>query len=192
MDVTDIQQRLAALGHNPGPVDGRFGPHTAAAIAEALGIKPELAPLADEGDPPWLVQARKALGTHEGPGNANNPTVIDYYAEAAHPEIKQDAVPWCAAFVGAMLKRSGFAPSGSLLARSYLNWGVPLDEPRLGCIVVFKRGTPPNGHVAFYVGGNVKVLGGNQSDAVSIATFNEDSVISYRWPSDYHNPGETV
>ncbi|WP_109315535.1 peptidoglycan recognition protein family protein [Pseudovibrio ascidiaceicola] len=32
----DIQARLAALSYDPGPIDGRYGPKTRAAIAEAL------------------------------------------------------------------------------------------------------------------------------------------------------------
>ncbi len=184
MTIADIQQRLSELGHNPGPLDGAWGPQTAAAVRAAIGVKPPIAETTDQ-DPPWLAFARIQLGTREVPGSGNNPSVIDYYAEAAHPEIKQDSVAWCAAFVGAMLKRAGIKPSGSLMARSYLDWGVPLEKPRLGCIVVFKRGAPPSGHVAFYVGGNVKVLGGNQGDAVTIATMRRDSVLGFRWPKDF-------
>ena len=184
MNVSDIQQRLAELGHDPGPIDGAWGEKTAIAVRAAIGVKPPVLETAE--DPPWLAFARIQLGTREVPGSGNNPSVIDYYAEAAHPEIKQDAVPWCAAFVGAMLKRAGIKPSGSLMARSYLDWGVPLDKPRLGCIVVFKRGAPPSGHVAFYVGGNVEVLGGNQGDAVTIAKMRRDSVLAFRWPKDFN------
>lgn len=31
-DVKSVQQRLAALGHSPGPIDGVMGPRTRAAI----------------------------------------------------------------------------------------------------------------------------------------------------------------
>lgn len=30
--VADLQRRLAAMGYNPGPIDGRYGPRTAAAV----------------------------------------------------------------------------------------------------------------------------------------------------------------
>lgn len=181
MTVTDIQRRLAELGHNPGPADGKLGKRTLAALEAALGIKPKPAPAADD-DPPWLALARKELGTKEGLGPVNNATVLGYYADAKHPEIKQDSVPWCAAFVGAMLSRAGVKPSGDLMARSYLHWGQALEKPRLGCIVVFKRGAPPSGHVAFYIGPGITVLGGNQGDAVTIGTFRPASVLGYRWP----------
>ena len=57
--------------------------------------------------PPWLDQAWADLGVREGAGNANDPRVLAYYRDAGHPEIKADSVAWCAAFVGAMLERSG-------------------------------------------------------------------------------------
>lgn len=180
MTLKDIQQRLKELGHDPGPIDGAWGQKTMTAVAAAIG-----AVETDPGDPAWLRLARRELGTREVSGAGNNPTVIDYFADAAHPQIKQDAVPWCAAFVGAMLKRAGKTPSGSLMARSYLDWGKALSEPRLGCVVVFKRGKPPSGHVAFYLGHTsayVRVLGGNQSDAVTIQNYRKDAVLGYRWP----------
>jgi len=55
----------------------------------------------------------------------------------------------------------------------------------IGCIVVLQRGSPPNGHVGFFVGaenGRVRLLGGNQSDRVSIASFDGADVIGMRMP----------
>ena len=183
MTVADIQQRLSERGYNPGPIDGKFGPLTEAAIMAAISVAPKSAlQIQSHDEPPWLTLARAELGVREVPGSGNNPRVVDYFADAAHPEIKRDSVYWCAAFVGAMLKRAGIEPSGSLMARSYLNWGIELKEPRVGCIVVFKRGAPPSGHVAFYLGGSIKVLGGNQSDAVTIATYRRSSLLGFRWP----------
>jgi uncharacterized protein (TIGR02594 family) len=98
-----------------------------------------------------------------------------------------DAVPWCAAFVGAILKRTGVKPSGSLMARSYLNWGTPLKTPKPGAVVVFARGKPPQGHVAFFVkdeGRTILVVGGNQSDAVTVTSYPKARVLGYRWPQE--------
>lgn len=125
--------------------------------------------------PPWLKEAAKNLGVAEGPGAADNPTVLKYYADAGFPGIKHDEVAWCAAFVGAMLKRAGYKPSGSLGARSYETYGVNLHKPMFGCIGVKKRpGGGWLGHVGFvvaYDGSRVWMLGGNQGDAVSVAGF---------------------
>ena len=135
----------------------------------------------------WLELAREDLGLKEIPGTQDNPKILAFYARAGFPEIDHETTPWCAAFVGACLRRAGLENSGSLAARSYLKYGDPLDEPKEGCIVVLTRGNPKGweGHVGFYVGGNsdrVKLLGGNQGDAVTIASFPKSQVLGYRWP----------
>lgn len=131
--------------------------------------------MADLFFPPWLKEAAKNLGVHEGVGAANNPTVVQFYADAGFPGIKHDDVAWCAGFVGAMLKRAGYKPSGSLAARSYEAYGVNLHKPMFGCIGVKKRaGGGWLGHVGFvvaYDGSRVWMLGGNQGDKVSVAGF---------------------
>jgi uncharacterized protein (TIGR02594 family) len=136
--------------------------------------------------PEWYSLALAERGVKEAPGPANNPVVQAYYSDAGHPETIHDSVPWCAAFVGAMLARAGLATSGSLAARSYLKWGRNLERPRQGCIVVLKRGNSSwQGHVAFFVreeGRALVCLGGNQSDRVSFATYPKARVLGYRWP----------
>jgi uncharacterized protein (TIGR02594 family) len=136
--------------------------------------------------PKWHQLAMMELGTKEAPGYANNPIVQQYYVDAGSGK-QPDSVPWCAAFVGAMLKRAGVSPSGYLAARSYLKWGKALTTPVLGAIVVFKRGNSAwQGHVAFFEGfnpnGSLRVLGGNQSDAVTYANYPRGIVLGYRWP----------
>ena len=145
---------------------------------------------AASGKPDWLLLAEAALGTREVPGSGSNPVIEEYYRDSGHPEIRDDDVPWCAAFVGACLKRAGVQGTGSLMARSYLAWGIGLDEPRLGAIAVLSRGSDPAlGHVGFWIGArdaHVLLLGGNQADSVSVASFPASRVMGYRWPD---NPG---
>lgn len=133
-------------------------------------------------EPAWLTEAKKDLGLHEGAGSLDNATVVKMYADAGHPEIKHDSVAWCAAAVGAWLHRAGLKGTGSLLALSYLKWGIPLSKPVLGAIAVKKR--VGGGHVTLVVGQSghyIYCLGGNQGDAVSIAAY-DASVFSFRWP----------
>lgn len=136
--------------------------------------------------PAWLAAAWAEFGVREKPGAANADAVLGYFAEAGHPKIRDDATPWCAAFTGAMLKRAGLQPSGSLMARSYLKWGSAIATPRLGAIAVLTRGTSASaGHVGFYLGhaaNRVFLLGGNQSDAVTVEAFDVKRVLGYRWP----------
>lgn len=136
--------------------------------------------------PAWLAAAWTEFGVREKPGAANAAAVLAYFAEAGHGKIRDDATPWCAAFVGAMLNRAGVAPSGSLMARSYLKWGETIVAPRLGAITVLTRGKSASaGHVGFYLGQagtRVFLLGGNQGDAVTVDAFDANRVLGYRWP----------
>jgi uncharacterized protein (TIGR02594 family) len=135
--------------------------------------------------PSWLVEAEKYIGLKEISGPKNNSTVVDFWKRIHLSGISNDEVPWCSAFVGAVLENVGMKSTRSGLAKSYLNWGIALKTPVLGCIVVFTR--KGGGHVGFVVGkdknGNLYVLGGNQSDAVNIKLFKTDNVVGYRWPS---------
>ena len=85
-----------------------------------------------------MQHAQKQVGIWEWAGSENNPLVLAMFAEAGHSEIKQDAVPWCAAFVGSVLLRAGTNGTNSLLARSYLDWGqkIPLSEAKEGDVVI--------------------------------------------------------
>ena len=142
-------------------------------------------------DPLWLSFAREEIGTREVPGDGDNPRIIKYWNDAGLSAVAdgQDEVPWCAAFVGAMLARGRQPGSGAANARSYQGWGRKLITPCLGAVVVLSR--PPHawqGHVGFYLGtdlgrGRVRIIGGNQADAVSIADFPTERVLGYRWPA---------
>ena len=96
--------------------------------------------------------ARADEGTWEY-ADGHNPKILQYFADVGHSEVKDDETAWCAAFVGAMLKRAGMPHTGKLNARSYLDWGdeVALEDAQEGDIVVFWRGTPDGwqGHVGF-------------------------------------------
>jgi uncharacterized protein (TIGR02594 family) len=136
-------------------------------------------------EPKWLTLAKAEIGVKEGAGAKNNPRVLAYYKDAGHPEIAHDDVAWCAAFVGAMLERSGIPSSKGLAARGYLQWGKAVTKPYPGCVAVFKRGTGWQGHVAFYLSHGEKginVLGGNQGDAVSVMRMKPADLLGYREP----------
>jgi uncharacterized protein (TIGR02594 family) len=133
----------------------------------------------------WLIEARKYIGQREIKGTQNNPLILKWWTAIRAP-FTDDETPWCAGFVGGMLEAVGIKSTRAASARSYCNWGLPLDAPELGCVVVFERG-PGHGHVGFVVGrdmpGNLMVLGGNQGDAVNVSAFSPSRVIAYRWPA---------
>lgn len=145
-------------------------------------------------DPPWLVEAFQLLGLTEGKGEANNPEVLALYAEAGFSGIKADSVAWCAAFKGAMLRRAGYRGSGSLAARSYLDYGevIEPDDAKRGDIAIFKRGTAGwQGHVANVLwidNTTIWVIGGNQSlkgtdGAVTISAQPRSKLLGIRRPT---------
>lgn len=133
----------------------------------------------------WLEEAQKFIGLRETVGSASNPVIVQFWKDIKRGGIKDDATPWCAAFVGAMLERAGIRSSRFESAKSYLEWGELLKEPTPGCVVVFSR--DGGGHVGFVVGqdkaGNLLVLGGNQGDAVNVKAFQRSRVTGYRWPA---------
>lgn len=137
--------------------------------------------------PQWLRLAWAEFGVRETAGGASTSAVLSYFRDAGHATIRSDEVAWCAAFAGAMLKRAGVKPSGSLMARSYLAWGARLETPKLGAIAVLTRGSDPAaGHVGFYLGeagGRIFLLGGNQSDGVTVGAFEVSRLLGYRWPA---------
>jgi uncharacterized protein (TIGR02594 family) len=95
-----------------------------------------------------------------------------------------DETPWCGTFVAAMMEPWAPLPKHWYRARAWLDWGVPLEHPEVGCVVVFER--QGGCHVGFVVGrdlaNNLLVLGGNQGNRVSIAAFPRERVLGYRRP----------
>ena len=147
--------------------------------------------------PDWIIEAERLIGTHESPGDTDNPIVVELFKDAGHPEVIHDETPWCAAFVGAVLKRSRHPGNGSLWALDYAKWGQALDDIAFGAVATKKRfnraGKLVGGHVFFVVGWDgqhVYGLGGNQSDQVSITEFDRSDIVAYRWPSDTPLPDQ--
>ena len=136
---------------------------------------------------PWLTIGFGLLGLHEDPGGPIAPEVKELFAAVGHREVTGGDVAWCAAFAGACLERAGFLSTRSLAARSYLEWGGVLAIPSPGAVAVLSRDLDPaEGHVGFWVGetgSSVLLLGGNQSNGVSISAFPKARVLGYRWPS---------
>lgn len=130
--------------------------------------------------------ARSYIGTTEGPGPADNPIIMEMYASVGHDWVEHDSVAWCAAFVGHCLERAGIRSTRKLTARSYLDWGVPVEmaEAQQGDIGVIPRGSSRwQGHVFFIdriEGQWVWGLGGNQDDAVNVKRYLVSKLLGVR------------
>jgi len=127
----------------------------------------------------------KELGTAEIFGDTHNSRIVEYHA-ATSLRATSDEVAWCASFVNWCLKKATINGTNSARARSFLTWGVAvsLEEAQRGDIVVLSRGTNVLfGHVGFFAGQegkSVLVLGGNQSNKVSISSYPLHRILSIR------------
>jgi uncharacterized protein (TIGR02594 family) len=121
-------------------------------------------------------------------GATHNPRILAYF-EATSLKATTDEVPWCAAFVNWCLREAGLEGTGSAQARSFLRWGftIPVEKIEPGDVVVFSRGNrSEQGHVAFFLEWTsernrcMNIIGGNQSDRVSVATYSTQRLLSVR------------
>jgi uncharacterized protein (TIGR02594 family) len=136
--------------------------------------------------PPWLIIAEQYIGLREIPGEPTAP-IIARWLQQLGAWWNDDETPWCGVAMAAWMQEAGIVvPDAWYRAKAWTTWGVPLEAPSLGCVVVFTR--KGGGHVGLVVGtdqqGRLLVLGGNQGDAVSVAAFSTERVIAYRWPDD--------
>jgi uncharacterized protein (TIGR02594 family) len=140
-------------------------------------------------EPKWLTIARGELGVTEASGKASNERILEYF-EAAGSDVKNDATAWCSAYACWVMEQAGYPSTNNLAARSWLKYGKQT-TPKPGAILVFSRGNNAwQGHVGFYVGETAthyRVLGGNQGNKVSIATYPKARLLSARWPNTVRN-----
>jgi len=138
--------------------------------------------------PDWMPYARSLIGIKEVPGAGNNSTIMAWAkrlgAKVLGITYAADSVPWCGLFTAHVMDHCGVVPPKiAVRASEWGTWGRKLLAPRLGCILTFTRAG--GGHVGFYVGEDathLHVLGGNQSDAVSIARIAKSRLSEMRWP----------
>jgi uncharacterized protein (TIGR02594 family) len=135
--------------------------------------------------PPWIKIALAEVGVQEVPGRDHNKRILDYHATTTLA-AKQDDVAWCSSFVNWCFKQSMIKGTGLANARSWLDWGYPMDSPTPGCIVVLTRlGDPKLGHVGFFWEMDyhtVTLLGGNQDNKVGFKKYAMCDVLGFRWP----------
>lgn len=143
-------------------------------------------------DMPRMIQeGLRTYGTLEEPGSKNNPTILAWAKEVGVDKFyTADSIPWCGLWMAVIADRSGWTPPKSpLWALSWSNFGEYVKEspkpnaPSLGDVLVFVRNG--GGHVGLYVGEDVSsfyVLGGNQSDSVSIARIVKSRLYTCRRP----------
>lgn len=173
---------IATLRKKRGKIPQDLYDDLMAALADGLAVQGVPA-VPGASDPPWLALARTHIGLKEVPGAQHNATILSW-VKALGGWFKDDETPWCGTFVGFCMFKAGFAPPKDWYrAKDWLNFGKAT-PPRVGAIAVFGR--EGGGHVGFVVGEDASrlyVLGGNQSNAVSIMPIGKDRLLGLRWPA---------
>lgn len=204
-DVARIQEALVRAGFFPGVVDGVWGRRTIAAVREFQESEGLLAdgivgpktmarlfrgdvPRMDTPLLPWMAQAQGLLGTKEVAGAGSNRAILQW-ADDLDLHYPDDNTAWCGLFVvhcmGSTMPDE-VLPNNPLGAREWLTFGDPT-PPRYGAVMVFWREKREGwkGHVGFYSGESsdaYRILGGNQSDSVSLAWIAKERLLKARWP----------
>jgi len=135
-----------------------------------------------------VVQVASAeIGVKEIPGARSNPEILKYAKEAGFKNYKSDESAWCSLFANWVALKAGLERSNSLAARSWLNVGIPIENPEPGDVVIFWRESRDSwkGHVGFFNGfsadkSRVYCLGGNQGNQVSITAKPISKVLGFR------------
>lgn len=210
-NTLDIQQHLAALGYNPGPIDGKPGRLTTAAVRAfqmahpslvddgivgpltlaALNASEPTAPqLDDDITPPWIENLRQYIGLQEVRDNKKLRDYLDSDGSTVGDPAK---IPWCGDAIQtplALTLPEEPLPANPYWALNWANWGVGVgDIVPLGAVATKYRNG--GGHVFFVVGHDAThyhALGGNQSNSICIILEPKADCNPLRWPSTYPLP----
>lgn len=145
--------------------------------------------------PRTVSEGLALLGVAEIVGKGSNRTIIGWRDELNQEGVKivgysDDDIPWCGLYAAIVTHRAGKrVVDGPLWARNWANFGTATQEPSLGDILVFAR--KGGGHVGIYIAEDDRayhVLGGNQSNRVSITRIAKDRCIATRRPIYTNKP----
>lgn len=132
----------------------------------------------------------------ERPGKLDHPFILWCLEATPMAAELHDEIPWCSSFMSRLAWELRLPRSKSAAARSWLDIGisVELEQATPGyTVAVFKRGeNPASGHVGAFAGLTwvtdgtglmeqmVRVVGGNQSNGVSVAHYRVSDLLGVR------------
>lgn len=202
--IKKIQKALVSFGYNVD-IDGIFGPQTKGAIKSfqkannlevdgIVGPKTSAVLFPKTNSPtlqvtktPWIDEGLKIKGWHEV---RNRAELFKWMRSDGSSVGDPSKIPWCGDFVETAIKLAlpnepftGPVKENPYWARNWQYFGVKSDAV-YGAILVFTR--RGGGHVGFYVGEDKNyyhVLGGNQSNAVTVTRIAKSRCIAVRYPS---------
>jgi uncharacterized protein (TIGR02594 family) len=142
--------------------------------------------------PRTISEGLALFGVQEIMGRGSNRTILGWRDELNQNGVSirgfsDDDIAWCGLFAAIVafrrMSRADEVVKDPLWARNWLGFGVKSPTPGLGDVLVFSRGE--GGHVGFYVAEDslcYHVLGGNQSNAVTIARIPRSRLLGARRP----------
>ncbi len=148
-----------------------------------MKLPPQYQWLSKEKGPRILIEGLNTYGVAEKLGSGSNPTILKWAEDVGLDRVyKDDSTAWCGLWMAYVAKQAGWDdPYNPLWARNWLNFGTPQKQAALGDVLVFSRGN--SGHVGLDVGEDstaYHVLGGNQSDQVSIKRVAKNRLLGIR------------
>ena len=135
------------------------------------------------GSPKVIAEAMRYFGINEIKGKANNQTIMSWAKDVGvEKTYTSDEVAWCGLFVAKVVLKAGFqSVKNPLWALNWVNFGTKQTIAMLGDVLVFKR--DGGGHVGFYIAEDKNyyhVIGGNQSDSVSVTRIAKNRCVGIR------------
>lgn len=210
-NIKEYQKELIKLGYLKDVADGVYGPKTKAAVIsfqkakgldsdgvvgpktwETLFPKKSKTPVLKDTRAPWVDQLLKVRGLHEV---QNYSALVKWLKSDGNALGDPRKFPWCGDAVETAIKLAlpnEVLPSNPYWVRNYVDWGIGV-KPQYGAILIFSRGK--GGHVGFYMGETndyYLVLGGNQTNAVTISRIAKNRCIGVRWPKTYPQNNKKV
>lgn len=142
----------------------------------------------------WMKIAKSVYGWHEV---RDYKKLKDWMRASGSHDWR--SVPWCGAYVATVFRkfdRTLKIPASFLTARKWLEFGYDC-KPGYGAVLVFWRGSRKGwkGHVGLYVGEDkthYHVLGGNQSNGVTVSRIAKSRLLGARCPTGYEVGDEVL
>lgn len=205
-----LQSRLTAHGL-PVAVDGDWGRSSIEALktfqkrqrlpvtgvadrasVSALRVDPDApepsqaVPAPAETMPPWMAEMHRRMGLHEITHKAKLIEFLKIGKFLGDPS----KLPWCGDMVESCIAKvlpAEVLPANPFWAQAWTTFGINAQSPLVGSIGVI-RWSASSGHVGFVAGvegSKIVLLGGNQSNAITLASFPREKFIAFRWPKTF-------
>lgn len=132
--------------------------------------------------PPWMYELVRRMGLHESRDKAELVSFLKIGKFLGDPA----KLPWCGDAVESAIVKTlpdERVPSAPFFAQNWQTFGKRV-EPMVGAVGVI-RWSASAGHVGFVskvTGSTISMVGGNQSNAITNASFPRSKFIAFRWP----------